>query len=363
MKRPRRLLLSSSILSVLVVGSVMATVLSFTSSGVVSSSTTVNPLTLGGSSIHTQVAAVQTIAASASTIVNAAATLAFTSGQVTPSSATLNCVFQSGISSVCFNQVTYSQQVEGPTTTVISGVANTLNQNTAAFDFSLSNSGNIVVFHGNSGSTTITGTLVIGSTQQVALKCSSGLPSGASCSFSGTSYPNFQEILTITTTLATPGGFYPITVTGTAGSLTKTTSFTLTVNPLPQNALITGVGSGQGSVSLNCPSACQETLGTSISLTASPASGWAFSSWATSGASCSGGASSNPCTFTMPNNAVTVQAIFITSPAAVGGYLQPINTAEVLSSMLVQGVSGYWWLLTIAAIAAVAVVILRRHRS
>jgi hypothetical protein len=49
---------------------------------------------------------------------------------------------------------------------------------------------------------------------------------------------------------------------------------------------------------------------------------------------------------------------------AVGGYLQPINTAEVLSMSLVQGVWGYWWFLVIGVILTVAaVVVLRRYRS
>jgi len=48
--------------------------------------------------------------------------------------------------------------------------------------------------------------------------------------------------------------------------------------------------------------------------------------------------------------------------AAVGGYLQPINAAEVLSIVVVQGVLGYWWILAIAAIVTVVAVVLRLHR-
>ncbi len=39
--------------------------------------------------------------------------------------------------------------------------------------------------------------------------------------------------------------------------------------------------------------------------------GYTFSSWLISGASCSGSSSSNPCTFTMPSNAVSLTANFV----------------------------------------------------
>ena len=77
----------------------------------------------------------------------------------------------------------------------------------------------------------------------------------------------------------------------------------------PTETLTTGV-SGQGSVNPNCPSGCSEFAGSSQTVTATPSSGWLFSSWSISGASCSNGLLVNPCTFTMPSNAVTVTAIF-----------------------------------------------------
>jgi len=81
------------------------------------------------------------------------------------------------------------------------------------------------------------------------------------------------------------------------------------------NALVTRtlttVASGSGLVSPNCPTGCSEAVGSSISVTATSSSGWAFSSWVVTGAACSGGSSSKPCTFSMPNNDVTVSATFI----------------------------------------------------
>ena len=77
--------------------------------------------------------------------------------------------------------------------------------------------------------------------------------------------------------------------------------------------LTTNVASGTGSVSPNCPSGCSEPFGSPISLTATPTSGFTLSSWTVNGASCSGGSTSNPCTFAMPNNAVTVSVAFTSS--------------------------------------------------
>jgi kumamolisin len=73
--------------------------------------------------------------------------------------------------------------------------------------------------------------------------------------------------------------------------------------------LITGVDAGEGSVSPNCPSpsGCPEGVGSSVTVTATAGSGWQFSSWSTqTGITCL----SNPCTFNMPNNAVTLRATF-----------------------------------------------------
>ena len=74
--------------------------------------------------------------------------------------------------------------------------------------------------------------------------------------------------------------------------------------------LTTNVASGSGSVTPNCPSGCSEAIGSSISVTGTPSANWQFSSWSVTSASCSGGSSSNPCTFFMPSNAVTVSATF-----------------------------------------------------
>ena len=68
---------------------------------------------------------------------------------------------------------------------------------------------------------------------------------------------------------------------------------------------------GDGTITPSCPSGCQEPIGQAMNIVASPAPGWSFSGWSITGASCSNGAASTPCTFTMPNNPVSVTANFL----------------------------------------------------
>lgn len=114
------------------------------------------------------------------------------------------------------------------TTSNISNVSTTFSP---PFDFSLSNGGNISVTQGQSVTNTITATLLSGTTQSVIFSAS-GLPAGATVSFSPPSCnPTCAPAtMTINTISSTPTGNPIITVTGTAGALTHTTQFTLTVS-------------------------------------------------------------------------------------------------------------------------------------
>jgi hypothetical protein len=101
---------------------------------------------------------------------------------------------------------------------------------TPAFDFSLSNSGNISVTAGSSVANTINTTLVSGSAQSITFS-GSGLPTGTTASFSPASCsPTCSSTLTINTSSSTPAASSTITVTATGGGVTKTTTFSLTVN-------------------------------------------------------------------------------------------------------------------------------------
>ena len=110
-----------------------------------------------------------------------------------------------------------------------SSVASAWFAKTSTFDFSLGNSGNVSVAAGASVSNTITATLASGSTQSLSFTVS-GLPSGASGSFSSTTCnPSCSTVLSITTSSSTPAGNFPVTVTSTGGGVTRTTAFTLNV--------------------------------------------------------------------------------------------------------------------------------------
>jgi len=101
-----------------------------------------------------------------------------------------------------------------------------------AFDYNLTNSGNITVAQGSSGSNIIAANLVSGTPEPVDLWVSSSLPSGATYSMepSNSVVPTGSRTLFIYTTAATPLGTYPVTVTGSVLS-GKTITFDLTVNP------------------------------------------------------------------------------------------------------------------------------------
>ncbi len=86
---------------------------------------------------------------------------------------------------------------------------------------------------GGSVTTTISTAVTNGSAQTVNLTAS-GLPSGATATFSPSSITSGgSSTLTIATTAATAAGTYPVTITGTGTSSTRTTTYTLTVNGAP----------------------------------------------------------------------------------------------------------------------------------
>jgi hypothetical protein len=117
----------------------------------------------------------------------------------------------------------------------VSGEA-TCTGGTPTNDFSVSaspTSGSVAA--GSSATTTVATATTAGSAQTVALTAS-GLPSGATASFSPASVTSgSSSTLTIATTAATPSGSYPVTITGT-GSATHAATYTLTVTGGPSGS-------------------------------------------------------------------------------------------------------------------------------
>ena len=104
------------------------------------------------------------------------------------------------------------------------------------FNFSLTNSGSKTITQGQSTANTISTTLSSGTTQSVSFSAS-GLPTGATASFSPTPCnPTCTTTLTIKTINSTPSGNYTINVNGNGGGLIRTTNFRLTVNTIITNS-------------------------------------------------------------------------------------------------------------------------------
>jgi hypothetical protein len=102
---------------------------------------------------------------------------------------------------------------------------------TATNDFSMTlspTSGSVTA--GSSTTATVSTAVTAGAAQSVTLSAS-GVPSGATASFSPTSVTaGGSSTLTVSTSSSTPAGSYAITITGTGTSATHTATYTLTVN-------------------------------------------------------------------------------------------------------------------------------------
>ncbi|MFJ2577941.1 hypothetical protein [Kitasatospora aureofaciens] len=120
---------------------------------------------------------------------------------------------------------------------------------TPASDFSLSlNPASGSVTAGSSATSTVSTATTAGSAQTVNLTAS-GLPSGATASFSPASVTSGgSSTLTVSTSTSTPNGTYAITVTGTGASVTHTATYNLTVTGGPTGGVVNG-GFETGSLS------------------------------------------------------------------------------------------------------------------
>ncbi len=99
----------------------------------------------------------------------------------------------------------------------------------AAFDFSLGNEGNKTVAQGSAVTNTVTASLSAGVTQSATFSAS-GLPTGATASFNQPSCsPTCGTTMTINASASAALGTWPITVTATAGAVSRTTNFTLNI--------------------------------------------------------------------------------------------------------------------------------------
>ncbi|MFE3185724.1 exo-alpha-sialidase [Streptomyces violascens] len=100
-----------------------------------------------------------------------------------------------------------------------------------ANDFSITDSPSSTTVNAGASATSTVSTAVVSGTAETVNLSASGLPSGATATFTPASVTaGGSSTLTVSTATSTPSGTYPITVTGTSPSATHSTTFTLTVN-------------------------------------------------------------------------------------------------------------------------------------
>lgn len=163
-----------------------------------------------------------------------AALSAGTSGPVSSSAYTFSTPSSTYSVQVCADQNQYASGTisESNESNNCSSWVNVVVSNSApSFDYSLSNNGNVNVTKtagDATGQSTITKTLVSGTTQSVDITAT-GMPAGVSVSYSNrTCSPTCQSTVTFTVPSTTSVGTYPITITGTPNN--KTTGFNLVVS-------------------------------------------------------------------------------------------------------------------------------------
>ena len=187
-----------------------------------------------------------------------------------------------------------------------------------AFDFSLSNGGLVVVEQGQTVSNAITATLESGATQAVSFSVS-GLPTDTTASFSSASCsPTCSTVLNISTATSTPAGDYTITVTVTGGGVTKTTSFTLTVNAISFDFAL----SDDGAKSVTAGESVTSTITASLVAGTTQSVSFSVSGLPTSTAASFSSASCSPTcstTLTISTNSSAPEGNHIIVVSAVGG--------------------------------------------
>src|SRR5215467_3712136 len=118
--------------------------------------------------------------------------------------------YQTATNSIVCNNATFGDPIFGRVKHCDYATSSTV-QTASPFDFSLSRAGDTSVKAGSSVTNTIAASLVSGTSQQISFSVA-GLPSGTMTSFSqGNCSPSCSTQLTISTSIATAAGSFPIT--------------------------------------------------------------------------------------------------------------------------------------------------------
>jgi hypothetical protein len=171
------------------------------------------------------------------------------------------------------------------------------------------------VTQGNNTTYTATVTPTGGFTGSVTLSVS-GLPTGATGTFSPNPLSSGNSTLTVTTSSTTPTGSFPLTITGTSGSLTHTANVTL---------VVTAPVVGDFSVSAT-PASQTVTAGTGTSYTTTATGSGGFTgvvTWSASGLPSGASASFNPTTVT--GSGSSTMSVTTSTSTAAGTYTLTIT--------------------------------------
>lgn len=175
---------------------------------------------------------------------------------------------------------------------------------------------------------TLTATVsIVGNPNGTVSLSVAGIPDSVAATFSSSTLSSSSATSTLSIRVALKAGLGPYTlfVRGKNGNDSSGVSLPFTVAAAP-GMTVTRVGTGSGTVTsdpagINCGTVCntQFPLGTSVTLTATPAAGSTFASWA---GACTG--TGLTCTFTpVANNSNSVAATFNTTTPGIGLAVAP----------------------------------------
>ena len=219
----------------------------------------------------------------------------------------------------------------------------------------------VAILQGASGSTTISINALNGFSGSVSLAVS-GLPNGVSATFD-TNPATTSSLLTLSATGTAATGSFTPTITGTSGSLTSTTTLSLTVNPQgnftlstsPNSLSIAQGASGTSTITINALSGFNGTV--SLSASGLPAGVTAsFNPGSTTGTStltltASGSATTGPATVTITGTAgnlasATTLSLTVNPPpnftlSASPNSLTVTQGASAISTITVNPLNGF----------------------